>query len=648
MTTIGTAGVADVTHDIDEAFIRRALDAADLNALRIALYQETGDESLLRIPLTSTPVMGGATRNVEVAEDEREPLKQKVIEFLLNKPADFVETRPRGTELRRLMEALRNETLSDKDFAYRRDIPAFEEYPRAAQWHTDNPQIPEGFEVAIIGAGPCGIAMGVQLGHLGIPYVIYERRPRVGGTWEINNYPDVRVDVISVVYQYSFEKNYKWSEYFAQAPEVRNYLEHVARKYGVHDHIRFSSEVSAATFDEATGTWMLDIVSDGETERRTVNVVVPATGLFATPKPFDAPGVDDFQGTILHSTEWTGSEVIDDRNVAIVGNGSTGVQMLKPISQRARNVYAMQRTPQWISPRERYGQPITPETQWLLDTMPYYWNWNAYSYFTMRLSIQVNQEIDPEWQARGGLISKYNDALREALKSYIKAKLPGRPDLVENVTPKHAPMARRMIADNDWYTTLLKDNVELVTEDIERLTPTGIRTGDGKERPVDLIITATGFSVTKYLWPTQYRGLGGLNLHKRWEDPDSLGPRAYLGMTVPGFPNLFIMYGPNSQTRSGGLFLWFETWARYIGEALVSLIEGGHRYAVVREDVFEKYNERLDADSRLLIWSDTASKAKNYYLNSFGRNQVSMPWRVEESYSFFEKFDPDAYTFHSP
>ena len=641
----GTASESRDRPGVGDDFIRRALDTADLNALRISLYQATGDASLLTIRLTTTPAMGGATRTVEVAEEERAGLKAKLLAFLQDMPADFAESRPDDAQLRQLMEALRNESLSDKDFAYRRDIPAFDDYPRAARWTAGKPPIPDGFEVAIIGAGLSGIAMAVQLQHLGIPYVIYERRPRVGGTWEINNYPDVRVDVISVVYQYSFEKKYRWSEYFAQGAEVRDYVEHVARKHGIIPQIRFNHEVTAATFDEASGTWCLDIAAGGRTQRRTVNAVVAATGLFAVPKRLEAPGLADYQGTIVHSTEWTGSEQYEGRNVAIIGNGSTGVQMLKPVRQQARQVYVMQRTPQWMTPREGYGKPITPETQWLLDTMPYYWNWHAYSYFTMRLSVQVAQEIDPDWQARGGLISRYNDALRQGLTEYIKTKLAGRPDLVEKVTPKHAPMARRMIADNDWYTALLADNVELVTDQIERLTPGGIRTADGKERPVDLIVAATGFAVTKYLWPTQYRGLGGANLHARWEDPDSQGPRAYLGMTVPGFPNLFIMYGPNSQTRSGGQFLWFETWARYIGEALVALIEGGFRYAAVRPEVFDEYNRRLDEDSRLLIWSDEAAKAKNYYLNSFGRNQVSMPWRVEESYSYFERFEPGDYTF---
>jgi 4-hydroxyacetophenone monooxygenase len=290
---------------------------------------------------TSTPAMGGATRTVEVAEEDRAGLKAKLPAFLRDRPAGFAESRPDDGQLRQLMEALRNERLSDKDFAYRRDIPAFDDYPRAAQWTDGRPPLPFGFRVAVIGAGLSGIAMAVQLENLGIPYVIYERRARVGGTWEINKYPDVRVDVISVVYQYSFEKKYPWSEYFAQGAEVRDYVEHVARKHGVIPHVQFGHEVTAATFDEASGTWSLDVSAGGRAERHTVNAVVAATGLFAVPKRFEAPGLSDFKGTVVHSTEWTGSEQYAGRNVAIIGNGSTGVQMLKPVRQQARQVYVI-------------------------------------------------------------------------------------------------------------------------------------------------------------------------------------------------------------------------------------------------------------------------------------------------------------------
>jgi 4-hydroxyacetophenone monooxygenase len=630
---------------VDERFIRRALDDADLNALRIALYQATGDESLLAIKLSQTPVYGGSAKLTEVAEEERAVLKDKAVAFLLTMPADFTEVKPSDAELRRLFEAFSNEELTDKAWRYRRDLAAFDEHPRLAHWSGGKRRLPDGYRVAIIGAGLNGIAMGVQLESLGIPYTIYERRAELGGTWSRNAYPDVRVDTTNFLYQYSFEKNYPWREYFARAPEVRAYIEHVAVKFGVKPHIQFNSDVRRAVFDESSGTWTITIQAGDEEQVVPVSTIVSASGLFANPKRFGVPGADEFGGQLIHTAECTGAEDLEGKDVAIIGNGSTGVQMLSAVASRARSVGVFQRTPQWISPRERYGEPIKPETRWLLDTVPYYWNWYCYSIGTMRLGGQLTQEFDPAWQAAGGLVSKANDELRSNLTAYIKAKLASRPDLVEKVTPEHAPMARRMIVDNGWYASLLKDNVELVTDKIERLTPDGILTSDGRERHYDVIFTATGFEVEKYLWPTEFRGLGGESIEEHWTDPSGGGPRAYLSLTVPNFPNLFIMYGPNSQNRAGSLIIWMEVWARYIAEALIATIEGGHRYATVKPEVFEDYNQRHDEAMRQLIWYDPASKDKNYYVNHWGRQQVNIAWRLEEQNQYLEKFNPDDYVF---
>ncbi|MGW7544259.1 FAD-dependent oxidoreductase [Streptomyces sp. NPDC054770] len=630
---------------VDKAFIDRALDDADLNALRLALYQATGDETLLELPLKTTPMYGGALKQTVLAEEAVAPLRARATEFLLGTTAGFTEVKPDDVELRRMYEAFRNEELTDRDWSYRRDLAAFDDHPRLARWTGARPSIPEGFQVVVIGAGFGGMAVAVQLEQLGIPYTVYERRPELGGTWSINAYPDVRVDTTNFLYQFFFEKNYPWTEYFARAGEVRDYLQHVAKKHGVFERISFDSDVQEAAFDATTGRWTIDAVIDGRPQQLSANVVVSASGLFATPKRLDTPGIEDFGGEIVHTAECTGQERLDGRDVAIIGNGSTGVQMMSEVRSRARSVGVFQRTPQWISPRERYGEPISPETRWLLDTMPYYWNWYCYSIATLRLGGQVLQEPDPEWQAAGGLVNEGNDGYRASLTQYVKSKLGDRPDLWEKLIPSHAPMARRLIVDNNWYSSLLEDNVELVTEKIERFTPTGIRTADGKERPYDLVFTATGFATQKYLWPTRYRGLAAETLEERWSDPAGGGPRAYLSLTVPDFPNLFIMYGPNSQNRAGSLIVWMETWARYTAEGLVALIEGGHRYLTVRKEVFEDYNRRLDEAMLSLIWYDEGSRDRNYYVNEFGRQQVNVPWRLEEYHELLAKFRPEDYDF---
>jgi 4-hydroxyacetophenone monooxygenase len=496
----------------------------------------------------------------------------------------------------------------------------------------------------VIGTGISGIAAGVQLQRLGIPYTIYERRSEVGGTWSINTYPDARVDTTNFMYQFGFEKNYPWTEYFARQDEVWRYLSHVAEKYGLLPNIRFGADVTSAVFDEMTASWRLMVSDDeGRTEAIEANAIISGSGLFGTPRELEIDGVEGFRGSIIHTTQWDGDQDIDGKRVAVIGNGSTGVQLLGAIAERAEHVTVFQRTPQWISGRDRYGEQLSPETRWLLDTMPYYWNWYIYSILAEANGSQVLQEPDSEWQAQGGLVSEANDNFRALLTEYIRSNLPGRPDLVKKVTPHHAPMARRLIVDNGWYTALLRDNVELVTEGIEGLTPDSVRTVDGVERPIDVIVAAVGFSTTKYLHPTEYRGVGGTTLEQRWSE--SQGPRAHLGIAVPGFPNLFIMYGPNSQPRSGSLVSFVEAWAAYAAKSIVVMLERGHRRMEVRQEVFDDYNARLDKHSLELIWMDPGSLNRNYYVNEHGRSQVNEPWRVEQYYSWVIEPDPDEFDF---
>lgn len=644
MTPTELLNQPDVRGHLDDDFIMRALDEADLNALRVALFQATGDAELAGMELERVPVRGGASVSVILAEPERNLLKAKALKFLKNGAAGFKEKVPSDEKLRELMELLTGEPVSQEQFAYRRDVAAFEEVPRAVSWTGNKPQLPDGFQVAIIGAGISGIAMGIQLERLGIPYVIYERRSDMGGTWAINTYPDARVDTTNFLYQFSFEKKFPWTEYFARGGEVKGYLTHIAKKYGVYDHILFERDVNVAAFNEVDCVWDLQITGPGGlSQAKRFNVVVSATGLFSNPRPLDVPGVEDFAGPVVHTAEWPGDEIIRNRAVALIGNGSTGVQSLSVVSEMAERVHVFQRTPQWISPREKYGEAITEETQWLLQTMPYYSNWYIYGMLVTTLLGQRLQEPDLEWQAAGGAFNEPNDRYREMLVEYIQNQLEGHSDIAERVTPAYPPMARRMIVDNGWYKALLKDNVHLVTEGIERITPTGIVTADGNELPVDVIIAATGFSVSKFLWPTEFRGEGGERIHDRWNNGD--GARAYLSITVPKFPNLFIMYGPNSQPRAGSIISWMEIWAGYVAQSLVFMIEHGHRKMVVREEICAEYNRSVDERAARLIWHDPASKDRNYLINAHGRQDVSAPWPVDEYYNFLAKVNPVDFEF---
>ncbi len=608
---------------VDSAFIRRAVEASDLAALRAALYQASGDPELAALG----PV-------AKLAPEERARLVSKAAHLLETELPRYSLRVPSDEELRRLMDLVLGVPTRDEHFEVRKGLLAFEKFPFLYDPRNPKPKVPQGFEVAIIGAGLAGIAMAVQLEKLGIPYVLYERRSEIGGIWSINKYPDIRVDTLSITYEYTYEDQYPWREYFARGAEVRSYIEFIARKYGVFEHIRFEHDLENATFDEQRSMWSLTLRrADGTRVEREVQVIVSAAGLFSTPKLPDIPGIDEFGGTILHPTQWTSDCDVRGKRVAVVGNGSTGVQLLAPVAEEAQQVYVFQRTPQWISPRANYGRAVEPEVRWLLDNVPGYWNWCRYTsaigLFTWHEDFLVP---DPEWERQGGHISKKSEDLREFLIGYIREQVGDRPDLVERLIPDYAPMLRRPVVDNGWYKALTRDNVELVDGGVARLTPSGIETVDGKHREVDLIVFATGYEVIKYLWPAEYRGEGGRSLRELWGED----ARAYLGMLVPHFPNLFMLYGPNSQPVSGGISLpsWFQIWAAYVGQCLVAMFEGGHASVSVTESAFEAFNERLDAEaSGMAFVTDKRSAERNYYLNSSGRLQVNTPFETADLYA---------------
>lgn len=636
----------DVNVDVD--FINRAVDAADLLALRTALYQATGDEALRGYSTRYEAVRKGAQMALVIDESHHADLKARAVRFLTEKARDFTPSTPDDDELRALIEFTTATPISDGEFELRKATPAFDDFPRDAKWTGDKPPLPEDFKVVVIGAGFSGIAMGVQLNRLGIPYVIYERRHEVGGTWSINTYPDARVDTLSSTYEYGFVKNHPWTEYFARQSEVRAYLEKVATDHDVLPHIKFDSDVTSADFDERSSRWRVRGTHAGEPFEIAANVVVSASGLFATPKPLDIEGVERFEGEIVHTTQWSHDHSAVGKSVAVIGNGSTGVQLLSRVADGAKQVHVFQRTPQWISPRERYGDAVEPEVRWLLDSMPYYWNWRRFTSLMPGFDTHALLVPDPEWQAKGGYFNERNDAIRAGLTGYIKAEVGGRQDLIDRLVPDYVPIARRPIVDNKWYKTLTKDHVELVTDPIFRIEKDAIVTEDGERREVDLILAAVGFSVTKYLWPTQYRGRDGVRLEDLWEESGE-GPMAYLGITVPRFPNLFMLYGPNSQPTSGGLGLpsWMETWVAYVAQSIVMLIEGGHDAIEVKQSAFDEYNDGLRDRAKGMIWSDPGSVKRNYYVNEAGRLQTGVPWTAQEYHDYLKSPRSEDFTFSS-
>ena len=616
-----------MSESVDTDFIRRAVEASDLAALRVALYQATGDSALAEFG----PVAA-------LGEDERARLAARAVELLDTRRGGFERRIPDDDELRKLMDLVLGVPTRDAHFEVRKKFLAFTPYPFQHERGEGAAPVPEGFEVAIVGAGPAGISMAVQLGRLGIPYRLYDRRSEIGGTWSIHKYPDIRVDTLSITYEFSFDDEYPWAEYFARGEDVRGYLEFIAEKYGVQGNLCLDHDLEEARFDEASSRWQLRFRGpDGARVDRSVNVVVSAAGIFSKAKLPAIEGIDDFEGQILHPTQWTPDVDLAGKRVAIVGNGSTGVQLMARVAEQAEHTRVFQRTPQWIAPRPNYGRKVEPEVRWLFDNLPGYWNWCRYTSIIGLMTWHEDFLIpDPEWEQQGGHITQKSEELREFMIGYIREQLGDRPDLLEQLVPDYAPMVRRPVVDNGWYRALTRDDVELVTSGIRRLTKNGIETEDGKHHELDLVVFATGFEVDQFLWPADYYGKGGLRLRDYWA-PES--PRAYLGMMVPHFPNFFMLYGPNSQPVSGGISLpsWFQIWAAYIAQCLDTMFEEGHTEVAVTEPAFRAYNVETDAvGSELAFIKDEASVERNYYVDAAGRLLVNTPYETAELYAMMK------------
>ena len=621
---------------------RSALAEANLNAVRMALYQLTKDPELAAMKVVHSPLRGGAFFTYALSEEDGRTVTEKAVAYLRDQDTigDLSIPSPEDTrEMIALFCGQAADQISETRLAFDYEELAYQDYPRDVEWRSGQPPASaRQFRVAIIGAGISGIAIAIQLKRLGIPFVVIERQADIGGTWMLNRYPEVRVDTTSYLYQFKFEKKYPWPEYFTSGAKTHEYLQKVVARHDILPHFRFDREVIDARWDETRGSWDLEIACEGGgKENLSANVVVSASGLFSTPQIPDFEGMERFRGEVFHTSDWNRGFDYRGKRVALIGNGSTGVQLAPALAREASQIALFQRTPDWIVPTANYRASVSPDVHWLFEALPFYWNWYCYAVYIAHLQLQDVQVYDQEWQAAGGLINRKHSLFKSFLEGYISEQLGDRPDLIEKVTPRHLPMVRRLIVDNGYYQVMKQPNAELVTTPIEAFTETGIRTSDGVERDFDLIVCATGFKPTQYFAPVNYVGTGGRTLHEAWKKD---GARAYLGITIPGFPNLFSLYGPNAQPRAGGLYSFAEIWARYIGQAIVELIESGAKSIDVREDVFDEYNRRVDAENKKIVWE---AEGAGYYVNDHGRSAVNMPWTTYDYYRMTRHFDPVDY-----
>jgi 4-hydroxyacetophenone monooxygenase len=621
--------------------IADALEVADLNALRVTLYQLTGNPELRDMPLETIAIRNGRVFQKVLHHDYVGRLKEIATDYLSAKHGD-IPARPNDARVLELLNLAEGKEIPEHMLRLAKENLALDNKPAPLSVGLDpDVKIPDDFHVTIVGGGHTGVAMAIYLQQLGIPFTIIEAHPSFGGTWVINHYPNLRVDVPGDVYQYRFV-DYRWPNYFPSQKEIMKYADHVAELYDLKKVTRLNTSVEAAEWDAMTRRWNIHL-SDGTTH--SSNFIVNALGLFANASVPDLPGLHKFKGPKPHTAKWDDSFDPTGKTVALIGNGSSGTQLMPWLADKAKKVYAFQRTAQWIvPPLVPVDTKISPSLHWLMDNLPYYRKWHNYVMGLPALNVQDGQQVDHEWMAKHGTLSEHNAAFRENLLAYIEEQLEGRTDLILKSIPTMAPLARRLIVDAGWYKSLTRSHVELVTNPIAEIDETGIKMTNGTHYDLDAIVLGSGFDIGKFFFPVHYQGEGGKTFAEVWEKD---GPRSYIGMSYPDFPNFFSTYGaPNSHPRSGSFHIWTEAWARYVSTLIITTLNQGAKSLKVRKDAFESYNEDMNKQFDKLVWSQVGDHDGGYYIDPKNhRPTVHMPYRSEVYYEMLATPKTEDYIF---
>lgn len=458
-------------------------------------------------------------------------------------------------------------------------------------------------ETIIVGSGFSGLGMGIQLKKAGRDsFVILEKADGLGGTWRENTYPGCACDVPSHLYSYSFEPYPSWSRMFAPQGEILEYLEHCAKKYGVLSHIRFGTEMVRALYDEDAALWRVTL-KNGET--LSARHLVLGIGALHRPAYPNIPGVDGFQGRAFHSAEWDNDYDLSGKRVAVIGTGASSIQFVPRIAPKVDKLYLFQRTPPWVLPKP--DRRMTTIERRIFDALPASQRLYRYGIYWLMESRAFGFTLEPRIMKLVALLGRRH--IRKQIRD---------PKLRELVTPDYIPGCKRILMADDYYPTLERENVELVTEGVSEARANSIVTEDGKEREVDAIIYGTGFRVSEFLDHVPIQGQGGVDLTEAWQG----GVEAYMGTMVSGFPNLYILMGPNTGLGHNSMVFMIESQIDYVLRYMKTLDERRAAFLNVRPSAQRAFNDRLRARLSRTVW---ATGCHSWYLGGSGDNSTTWP-----------------------
>ncbi|MEY4161123.1 MAG: hypothetical protein RLZZ136_1744 [Pseudomonadota bacterium] len=625
----------------EEGLLEERLAELDVQPLLLVYAHLTEDTATLD---RFAPYIKGAWGFEEtVPEEMKAELRRKLIATFKDYAASNrpLPPAPSRALLGKMVDAAVGAHVPDTYYAMIYDELNFDgKDAKTVQWRKEPSQAKLAkFKVLVIGAGFSGIAMGAKLQEAGYDYTIVEKNDNVGGTWYENTYPGIAVDTPNHFYSYSFRMEPNWDHYFARGDEIQSYIETCYAEMGIADHVRFEQEVISAIWDKTKSVWTVKIRNkDGSTYEEYYNAVISAAGLLNIPSYPEIPGMNNFKGPMFHGARWDHAVDIKGKAVAVIGTGASGMQIAPTIAPEVGKLMVFQRSPHWVRPNPLVFKKVSPAWKWALANIPYYNKWYRFLLlWATSDGLLPQMRRDATWTNPKSLNAE-NQRIRDWLEGNVLEQVGGDKELAAKLIPSFPPYGKRMLRDGGFLKTMTRENVELITGPIQKITETGLVDEHGVEHHADVIVLATGYKAQCPLYPIEVVGTNG-SVRDHWGEDD---PRAHLGITAPDFPNLFMIYGPNTNLGHGGSALFHsECQIRYIMQALREMVEGDIDVLDVKRDAFEDYNRKLDAEFEGMVWMHPG--VTSWYKNKKGRVVTNSPWALSVYHSLTAEFNPAEY-----
>ncbi|UOR07898.1 NAD(P)/FAD-dependent oxidoreductase [Qipengyuania flava] len=607
--------------EVNRTLLKDGIANANIPALLMVLYQMTGEATWLQEPFAPGRSPGLDDNDSGQLPDEvqaqiRTAAEEAIEAWLAGKPLAI--ERPTNLRLAEMLSVAMTEHVPEE---YGDIVAAGMGYDLEP---TAEAAIAADKTAIVIGGGVSGICAGIELGKLGIDYTLFEKNEDFGGTWFENRYPGCGVDTPSLTYTFSCRPN-DWSMYFPLRDEIEGYLLDTAREFGLYDKARFRTHVEEARWNTATDQWDVTITTpDGKREIHSADYLFSAVGILNIPKYPQIDGLDEFAGEVYHTSRWPAEADLSGKRVAVIGNGASGMQVAPAIADEVSRMTIFARSKQWAAPFPQFRKKVPEGVRYLMQVVPLYRAW-----LEQRLSWTFNDRVhgtlfrDPEWEHPERAVNEINDAHRRVFTRYVEEQLQDRPELIERVLPEYPPFAKRMLLDNGWFRTIKKPHVDLIPEHLAKVEGNTLSTSSGETVEADVIILATGFQTTNVLGSYDIVGREGQLLRDHWGEDNA---SAYLGTLVPGFPNFFILLGPNVGSGHGGSMIRnIENQMHFAGQ-VVQCAEAQEASTVeVKETAYTDYSRRIDDAHDRLVWTHPGTE--NWYRNSQGRVVAITPWR---------------------